>query len=197
MFSITSVNVDSYKPLSYTKRDEGDVDPHPGDIWLFTDPRAKKIYSDDGRLWELEADIRAYVMFNEHWNSDEMQFKRELNQLLKSGKLAPTLAFGHLSPHPTIYRAMDSGVIQVSGEVYRFDLWDDVVFVPWLERLSHPSLAGPLRIGSFEPIKKLFLSPEAFPQVAGSGHKDFAILHRILYNPNRRLSLIPTPRGKG
>jgi hypothetical protein len=197
MFSITGVIVNSSKPLSYTKCDEGDLDPHPGDIWLFTDPRAKKIYSDEGRLAELEMDVCTYVMYNEHWNTDEIQFKHELNRLLNSGKLAPAHAFGHLSPHPTIYRAMDSGVIQVSGEIYRFDLWDDVVFVPWLERLSHPCLAGPLRIGHFDPIKKRYLSPEAFPQVAGYGHKDFAILHRILYNPNRHLSFIPAPRGKG
>jgi len=67
--------------------------------------------------------------------------------------------------------------------VFNFKAGDEIVFEPWLSRLSHPGLAGPLRIGRLDTVSKCFLSCEAFPQCEKYCDKDFLILHQILYCP--------------
>lgn len=158
-------------------------EPKPDDVWLFTDPAAKEKYSRLGTLDQLEWDIRNFVMYNGRWSSDELQFKREIERLLRSGVLTPKDSFGHLSPHPTIYSADQDGAIVISGVVFNFDAGDEIVFEPWLSRLSHPGLAGPLRIGRLDTVNKWILSNEAFPQCEKYCDKDFVILHQILYLP--------------
>jgi hypothetical protein len=158
-------------------------EPRPDDVWLFTDPVAKANYSRRGQLDQLEWDIRNYVMYNGRWGSDELQFKREVQRLLRSGVLTPKNSFGHVSPHPTIYSADREGAIVISGVVFNFDVGDEIVFEPWLSRLSHPGLAGPLRIGCLDTVNKYFLSYEAFPQCEKYSAMDFVILHQILYCP--------------
>jgi hypothetical protein len=141
------------------------------------------MYFRQGRLEELEWDIRNYVMYQGRWSPDELQFGRELLRLLRSSVLAPKYSFGHLSPHPTIYSAAKEGAMVISGVVFNFDVGDEIVFEPWLSRLSHPGLVGPLRIGQLDTLNKCLLSYEAFPQCEKYGDKDFVILHEILYCP--------------
>lgn len=182
MFSIIGATINSTQPLPVAAPGEIGLEPRPDDPWLFTDPLAKQIYLEEGTLHLLEHDIRTYALYNGNWSADELQLKRELDRLVLAGRLAPKPAFGHLSPHPTIYRALDTGSLAVCGAIYRFELWEDLVFVPWLERLNHPRLAGPLRIGRFSPIRRRYLTSEAFPHLAGSSAQDFTVLHQILYH---------------
>ena len=183
MYSVLTNNQPNYQKLLLANQDDVAGEPHPDDVWLFTDPTAKANYSRRGMLEQLEWDIRNFVMYNGRWSSDELQFWREAHRLLRSGVLTPKNSFGHLSPHPTIYSAEYEGAIVIGGMVFNFDVGDEIVFEPWLSRLSHPGLAGPLRIGRLDTVSKCFLSHEAYPQCKKYGDKDFVILHQILYCP--------------
>jgi hypothetical protein len=183
MYSVLTNYQPNYQKLLLADRDGLAGEPRPDDVWLFTDPAAKANYFQHGELDQLEWDIRNYVMYNGRWSSDELQFKREVRRLLRSGVFTPKNSFGHLSPHPTIYSADREGAIVIGGVVFNFDVGDEVVFEPWLSRLSHPGLAGPVRIGRLDTVNKCFLSHEAFPQCEKYCDKDFVILHQILYCP--------------
>ena len=154
---------------------------HPDDLWLFTDPTARAIYSQQGRLDQLKQDIRTYVRRESQWDPDEVDFKRELQRLLKAGLIVPEPAFGHLSPHPTIYQAIEEGAIEIAGERHAFDIGDQIVFEPWLERITRPGLVGPLRVGWLDFTTKLCLFREALPQLKELGEKELASLHETLY----------------
>ena len=153
----------------------------PNDVWLFTAPAARAAYAARGQLSELEQDIRQYVMFENAWGTDELEFKREINRLVHSKVLAPRKAFGHLSPHPTIYQANDDGILQICGERYYFKSGEDIVFEPWPARLAHPGLRGPLRIGRLEPTIFFGLCCEEFSQLDGLSRNRLALLHHIAY----------------
>ena len=183
MYSVlTNYNPKDQK-LLLAVQDDFAEGPRSDDVWLFTDPAAKADYSRRGELDQLEWDIRNFVMYNGRWSSDEMQYWGETQRLLQSGGLTPKNSFGHLSPHPSIYSAGQEGAILIGGVVFNFDVGDEIVFEPWLSRLSHPGLAGPLRIGRLDTVSKCFLSQEIFPQFEKYGDKDFVILHQILYCP--------------
>lgn len=183
MYSVLTNYPSNDQKLLLADRDDISREPRSDDVWLFTDPAAKAYYSRRGQLDQLEWDIRNFVMYNGRWSSDELQYWRETRRLLRSGVLTPKNSFGHLSPHPTIYSADDEGAIVIGGVVFNFDVGDEIVFEPWLSRLSHPGLAGPLRIGRLDTVSKCFLSQEAFPQCEKYGDRDFVILHQILYCP--------------
>jgi hypothetical protein len=152
------------------------------DPWLFTDPIAKLAYAQQGRLPQLKRDIRKYVMSNDQWSWDELAFKGELRRLERSGALEPQLAFGHLSPHPTIYLTIEEAVLEVAGERYHLNPGEQVVFEPWLARIYYPAITGPLRIGRFDITRNYRLSHEAFPQLDGLSESDFCALRQIMYN---------------
>lgn len=183
MYSVLSSYQPDFQKVLLASREGLLREPSPNDVWLFTAPAAKAEYSRQGLLDLLERDIRNYVMYKGRWGSDELQFKREVQHLLQSYVLAPKNSFGHLSPHPTIYSADEEGAIVIGGVVFNFKAGDEIVFEPWLSRLSHPGLAGPLRIGRLDTVNKCVLSDEAFPQCEKYGDKDFLILHQILYCP--------------
>ncbi|MEJ2352040.1 MAG: hypothetical protein P8Y03_19815 [Anaerolineales bacterium] len=166
-------------PVSVDTKDEAAIGPE--DLWLFTDPTARAIYSQQGRLDQLKQDIQTYVRREPQWDPDEVEFKRELQRLLKAGLIVPEPAFGHLSPHPTIYQAIEEGAIEISGERYAFDIGDQIVFEPWLERITRPGLVGPLRVGWLDFTTKLCLFREALPQLKELGEKELASLHETLY----------------
>lgn len=110
MHCVQTILVDgTVTPIRYNFKNN--FDPSPKDVWLFTDPGAKAIYTRQGFLAELEQDIRTYAMFRGEWESDELEFKIEVQRLVQSSYLMPRPAFGHLSPHPTIYRASREGKI--------------------------------------------------------------------------------------
>lgn len=151
--------------------------------WLFTDPVAKGFYSSQGRLDLLEEDIRAFVMYDRHWSSEELELGQEIQRLLSMGMLAPAGYFGYLSPHPTVYNSKSEGEMVIVGRKFHFEIFEDIVFVPWLERLTHPGLVGPVRIGRLNTITRCWLCREAFPQMQGLCEKDMAVLRQTLYCP--------------
>jgi hypothetical protein len=81
-------------------------------------------------------------------------------------------AFGHLSPHPTIYQAIEEEAMEVAGEKYYFGIDDQIVFEPWLVRISHPGIRGPLRIGRLDITTNYHLCCETFPQLEGLYERD-------------------------
>ena len=156
MYSVRSLLFDEPQTFSYIDTHPDYNNPDPCDVWLFTDDEAKSVYAQKGKLDKLEQDIRAYAMFNGMWSSDELDFIREIGHLLYTHSLVPGFAFGHISPHPTIYRAIEDGTMRISGKNTYFRLGDEIVFEPWLVRLACPGLTGPLRIGSLSKSRDFF-----------------------------------------
>jgi hypothetical protein len=155
-------------------------------IWLFTDPLAKAVYAQRGELSLLEQDIRTFAMFHEQWDADELEFKRRINELIEAEWLAPGLSFANVSPHPTIYKALRPGKIEIRGEKYHFHISDEIIFASWPERLSHPGINGPLRIGRFAISDSVCLCSQAYPQLTGLSSREFEMLHQISYYPKHR-----------
>jgi hypothetical protein len=160
--------------------------PDLNDPWLFTDPYAKIAYAQLGRLSQLKRDICTYVMSNNQWSWDELAFKQELRRLERSRVLEPQLAFGHLSPHPTIYLTIAEAVLEIAGEKYYLNAGDQIVFEPWLARMYYPGINGPLRIGRFDVTRNYRLSDEAFPQLNCLSERDFGTLRQIMYTARQR-----------
>lgn len=157
-----------------------DADPQADELWRFTDPVARAVYARDGKLDHLSADIQAYVTVHGRWASDELEYDLEIQRLVSAGVLRPKGAFGHLSPHPTVYRATVAGVLEIARQKYHFSAAQDVVFVPWLERVCCPGLTGPVRIGRLQSIQTWCLSEEAFPRVSMLCERALAILQQTL-----------------
>ncbi len=153
--------------------------PSAGDIWSFTSPTAKEAYRRAGRLFELEQDIRTYVKFNDRWDALELEYQREVDRLVQTCTLIPQPAFGHLSPHPVVYLAVDEAAIWVSGKKFPFKAGDEIVFEPWLARLYHPGLSGPLRIGRMKPSNLFRLCREEFPLLAELDPSGLSRLHAL------------------
>lgn len=147
MYAVVKTMVNTCPHLAESDTTSASPDPDPADPWLFTDPAARTYYTFQQRLAELKQDITTYVMHQGEWMLDELELKREVRRLLGEGVLVSNGTFADLSPHPTVYRANRSGILEVSG--HRYCLWpaDDLVFVPWLYRLTHPGISGPLRVG--------------------------------------------------
>jgi hypothetical protein len=140
------------------------------------------LYARQGRLEQLKQDILAYVMYEERWAPDELQLKRETQRLLSANVVLPKGTFSYLSPHPTVYRADGEGVIEIAGQKFHFDSGQDIVFVPWLARVSWPSLTGPVRIARLQSTVNLCLCCDAFPRVNGLCERALAILRQTLPN---------------
>jgi hypothetical protein len=175
-------------PRTFLCADNPEENAHPdcNDPWLFTDQFAKVLYSQQGRLSQLKRDIRKYVMSNNQWSWDELAFKQELRRLVRAGVLQPQLAFGHLSPHPTIYLTVEEAILEIGGEKFYLNIGDQVVFEPWLARIYYPGIVGPLRIGRFDITRNYRLSFEAFPQLHCLSERDFGALRQIMYSARQR-----------
>jgi hypothetical protein len=181
MYSIPKVAIGAPKARSNADTKGDGNAPNPEDLWLFTDPSARLMYFRQGRLAQLRWDIRTHAMCNWRWSPDELEFKRELKRLIKARLLKALPAFGDLSPHPTIYQAIEDGAVEVAGEKYYFSIGNQIVFEPWLVRLSRPGLRGPVRIGHLDITTKYRLCCEAFPELDGLYEKDILALHNTLY----------------
>jgi hypothetical protein len=156
------------------------------DVWLFTDPLAKATCAQRGMLRELEQDICTFAMFQGRWGADELEFKRKIDELCDAELVSPEIGFGNISPHPTLYKALGPGNIEICGEKYHFKIGDKIVFASWSERLSHPGICGPLRIGRFDTSDNICLCGQAYPQLTGLTQRDFEVLHQIACYPNHR-----------
>jgi hypothetical protein len=155
-------------------------------VWLFTDPLAKALYAQRGELDLLEQDIRAFAMFHDRWDQEELEFKQQVELLIAANWLIPDISFAYVSPHPTIYKALRPGKIVISNERYHFQAGDEIIFASWPERLSHPGIIGPLRIGRFDASVSVFLCRQAYPQLDGLSRRELEGLHQISGYPKLR-----------
>ncbi|RPI25309.1 MAG: hypothetical protein EHM70_20230 [Chloroflexota bacterium] len=156
-------------------------DPCPTDPWLFTDPLAREIYQRRDQLEALEEDICLYVMYDGQWAPEELECKCEIRRLLREGLLTAKGSFGDLSPHPTIYSAYGEGELKVAGRRFPFDIGEEIVFEPWLARLSRPGLYGPVRVGWVRQVtSELCLCCEAFHHICIQCEKTRTTMRQIL-----------------
>ena len=185
MYSIkkTSLYAEQGSFLSDTSTDS--LDPDPTDPWMFTDPVARQYYAQRDLIDQLEEDIRDYVMFDGCWAPEEVEYKLEIRRLLRQGFITSWNYFGYLSPHPTIYRTVKKGTLEVSGQLYHFNEAEDLIFEPWLARYSHPGLNGPLHIGYISPVSNPRLCCDAFPHLCIHCDKTRAIMREILSYQNK------------
>ena len=159
---------------------------NPTDPWLFTDPLAIEIYRQDNRLEALEEDILTYVMYDGQWASEEMECQYEIRRLLEDGLLAAKGCFGDLSPHSTLYSARGRGELKIAGKKFHFKTGDELIFEPWLERLTQPGLSGPVRVGYVRQFtRKLRLCCDAFPEVYIHCDNTRVIMREILSYRNK------------
>ena len=186
MYGILKSTVNGRHEYFQTDTTAASPDPSPTDPWLFTDPLAREIYQQQGRLGMLEEDIRDYVMYGGQWAPEDQECKREIRRLLREGLITPSSIFGYLSPHPTVYCAQDDGELKIAGQRLTFERSDDIVYEPWLARVAHPALAGPIRIGQLYPVPRFCLCCEAFPHVCIHCDNTIAVLKKTLWPRNSR-----------
>ncbi|HLC02951.1 MAG TPA: hypothetical protein VJK02_07940 [Anaerolineales bacterium] len=146
-------------------------DLNPDDIWGLTDPDARDLFAEQGRLKELEHDLRFEVMRGGPWQEDELQYKREIRRLLQEGKLVDKGTYWHASPFSTVYRAVRSGSLAVGDIEYRFRVGDEIVFQCRMTRDMNRKLRGPLFIGRLSPTRKASLCGEMSGAMKGMGGK--------------------------
>ena len=135
-------------------------DPNPNDLWVFTDPDARDIYVRDGKLKRLEQDIRFEVMRGGPWEADELEYKSEIRRLLREGVIRDKGAYKYRSPHPTVYRAVRSGKLTITGKTYRFQTDDDIVFQCRMERDESKEERGPVLVARLKPTDRSSLCGE-------------------------------------
>ncbi len=144
-------------------------DPDPNDIWLFTDPDARDTYERQGKLRELEHDIRFEVMRGEPWLPEELEYKREIRRLLREGVIEDKGTYWYASPHPTVYRARRAGALQVGGRTYTFEPGDNIVFQCRMTRDMNPDLTGPVLIARLQSTEKTMLCGNMGGAMRGMG----------------------------
>lgn len=180
MYDILKTQVNAGQFLSQTDTTAASPDPGPNNPWLFTDPVAQAIYARRGQRDQLREDIRTHVMYAGYWSQEELEFKYELRRLLGKGLLVPKGTFCYLSPHPSVYRGVQAGVLKIAGQNRRFDSGDDVVFNPWLARVASPRQLGPAHIGRLLSTTRLCLCREAFAKTSSLCERALAVLHQTL-----------------
>lgn len=180
VYDILKTSLNGTHDLSACDTPRLDSAPDPQDLWLFTDPAAREVYRQQNRLDQLRDDIAAYAMHEGRWTPQELELKQGFQRLLSDSFLVPKNTFCHLSPHPTVYRAVSEGQLEVTGQRFHFGAGDDLVFVPWLARVSYPGLNRPVHIGRLQHLTTLCLCSEAFPVVGNLCERALAILHETL-----------------
>lgn len=143
--------------VSKTDTTANSPDPASDDVWIFTDPDARDVYARQGKLRELEHDIRFEVMRGEPWLPEELAYKREIRRLLREGSISDKGSYWYASPFPTVYRAVHNGILTVGGKRYRFRSGDDLVFQCRMTRDMNPKLTGPVLVSRLQPTKKSML----------------------------------------
>lgn len=147
-----------YKSRADTTADS--PDPNPDDIWALTDPDARDRFERQGRLGELEHDLRFEVMRGGPWEEDELEYKREIRRLLREGSVVDKGTYWHASPFSTVYRAIRSGSLNVGEAEFKFRRGDEIVFQCRMTRDMNRRLKGPFFIGRLEPTRNASLCGE-------------------------------------
>lgn len=154
--------------------------PQPDDLWLFTDPTAKELYIQQNKIDQLQEDILRYAMCNGRWAANDLKFFGEVQRLLRDKTLTPKGTFGYRSPHPTVYRAIRESAFEIAGHKFHFEVGNDLVFEPWLARVSTPGSVGQVRIGKFQTVINFYLCSDAFPKASMFCDKSLEILRQTL-----------------
>ena len=123
------------------------------DFLLVTDPNAVEKYRKEGKLDELEQDIRFSVMRGRPWQQEELEYVAEIRDLLGKGIIKPKGTWWWASPHPTVYVARKNGRLRIAGKIYKFRKGDEIVFQCQMER-EEKNLHAPLIVGHFSPTDK-------------------------------------------
>ena len=160
--------------LQYNSRADTEAnspDPDSSDMWLFTDPDAREVYTNQGQLQQLEQDIRFEIMRGSPWQPDELAYKAEIRRLLLDGAIADKGTYWYRSPHPTVYRAQRDGIVRISDWVYPFRAGDDLTFQCRMERDETENDPGPALVSRLEPAKKAVLCGEMVSAMRGMNRR--------------------------
>ncbi len=146
--------------------DAGVFDPE--NVWLLTDIVAKANFRFEGKLEELEQDIRFNVMRGKPWQKEDIEFIREIKRLLDAKIIKKTTSFWFSSPFPTVFRALKDDEMTVAGKKYAFKGGDEIVWQCQMGRELH-HLVGPVLIGKFTPKRMAMFCKEMENVAKGSG----------------------------
>ncbi len=149
-------------------RDEGE--PDPVDAFLMTDPVARARYEREGRLQDLERDIRYEVMRGRPWQPADLEYLQAVQELESQGVLHRMASFWNISPHPPVFKALSSGRMRVGGRSYRFRRGQDIVWAcPMLRDLA--GLEGPVLVDNFDSKRVTLLCGAMSNAMLGRGFK--------------------------
>ncbi len=140
----------------------------PENVWLLTDPVAKAKFQFEGKLIELEQDIKFNVMQGKCWQEDDIEYLSEIKRLIGKRKIKKTTSFWFSSPFTPIYRAIQDGKIIISGKKYRFKKGEEIVWQCQMGRELH-NLDGPILISGFSPKKRTMFCKEMENAIKGTG----------------------------
>ena len=124
----------------------------PTNIWLFTDPVAFANFRFEGKLIELEQDIRYSVIRDDFWQEDDIEYLQEIKRLLDERRIKKTPNYWFCSPFPPIFRALSDGKIIILGKKYRFKKGEEIVWRCQMDRELR-NMDGPVLIGKFSNRK--------------------------------------------
>ncbi len=128
--------------------DSGIFDPE--NVWLLTDIVAKANFRFEGKLRELEQDVRFNVMRGRPWKNEDIEYMKEIKRLLDAGVIRRTTSYWFGSPFPTIFKAIKDGLMTVGGKKYKFKDGDEIVWQCQMSREAQ-GLDGPVFIGRLSP----------------------------------------------
>jgi hypothetical protein len=118
-------------------------------VWMMTDPVAKAKYERQGRLDELEQDIRFDALRGQPFSADDIAFAQQIDWLEQSGVVKRMASYWAVSPHSTIYRALQAGQLSLAGRTIEFRRDDQLVWLCQMGmetfNLEVPVLIGNLR----------------------------------------------------
>ncbi|MDF1499752.1 MAG: hypothetical protein P1P76_04710 [Anaerolineales bacterium] len=132
----------------------------PEDVWAFTDPDARDRYEREGRLRDLEWDIRFEVMRGEGWLEEELLYKHEIQRLLRLGAVEDKGSYWYASPFPTVYRCTRDGIFHLGSQEFPFKSGDDIVFQCRMAREMNDTPYKPMLISKLQPTKNAMLCGE-------------------------------------
>ncbi len=157
--------------VSRTDTETNSPAPDPNDVWAFTDPDAREVYSNQGELRLLEQDIRFEIMRGGLWQSEELDYKAEVRRLLQEGAIADKGTYWYRSPHPTVYRAQRDGKVKIAEWVYSFHTGDDLTFQCRMERDEAENDPGPALVARLNPAEKAILCGDMTSAMRGMNKK--------------------------
>lgn len=157
--------------ISRTDTEANSPDPDSNDVWAFTDPDAREVYTNQGRLQRLERDIRFEIMRGGPWQPEELDYKAEIRRLLREGTLADKGTYWYRSPHSTVYRAQRDGTVKISEWVYPFRAGDDLTFQCRMERDETENDPGPALVARLNPAEKAVLCGDMTSAMRGMNRR--------------------------